>query len=130
MGQSHDAFSENLCRRCGVCCMLTIKVNGRSVAIPDLACKYLRPDGPLRFSCTVYEDRFSVAPWCLSARQALEQGVLAQDCPYRMGHRTGPVVLHPRLVRLIKADIIAALDAAPLPPWLDPLLYERFKDKV
>lgn len=102
---------ENLCRRCGSSCHWAVPVNGLPVVVDELHCTYLARDPDGRFRCTVYETRFEVAPWCRTAEQALEHGLLAQDCPYakhRSGYR-GKVTLHPRLQKTVEPAIRAEI---------------------
>lgn len=112
---------EALCHRCGVCCMAALRVNGRVVAIRELACRYLQDVGKGAFACSVYDHRFEVAPWCRTVPQVLPEGVLAADCGYREGQSTSqaPVRMHARLVKLIAPNISAVFDAAGWPEWLD-----------
>lgn len=111
----------DLCHRCGVCCMAALRVNGRVVAIRELACRYLRDEGRGRYACSVYERRFEVAPWCLKVPKALPEGVLAPDCGYREGRPApeAPVLLNGRLVRLIAPQIRAAFAPGGWPLWVD-----------
>jgi uncharacterized cysteine cluster protein YcgN (CxxCxxCC family) len=102
--------------------MYTLRVNGRPVAIRELACPYLEETSRDRYDCSCYERRFDQAPWCLTIPEARRQPVLAPDCPYRdddaFPAADAPQRLHPRLVQRIKAQVQATLDAHGLPPWL------------
>ncbi|MSP90421.1 MAG: hypothetical protein EXR79_01225 [Myxococcales bacterium] len=73
---------EATCRRCGASCHVAVPIQGRTVVVPGLHCQFLAADGPGRFRCTVYADRFARAPWCHAARDVVSQGFLADDCPY------------------------------------------------
>ena len=111
MDRSHDEH-EALCRRCGISCHFAVPVNGLPIVVDDLHCTFLGRSDDGRFACTVYEKRFEVAPWCATSDEALEQGLLAQDCPYAAGVRgyRGKTRLHPRLLTpalpMIRADLL------------------------
>ena len=111
---------DTLCRRCGVCCMGTLRINGRPVAVRGLACRYLQNQGSGRYGCLVYARRHAVAPWCLSVEQALAAGVLARDCPYRVPDEEAtdaPVLLSESQERRLGPLIREAADRDP-PSWL------------
>ncbi len=56
------------------------------VIIPELHCRFLeRSHATGEFRCTVYENRFEMAPWCMTANEAARGGALAWDCPYSTG---------------------------------------------
>lgn len=102
---------ENLCRRCGSSCHWAIPVNGLPVIVDELHCTFLAKDPDGRYRCTVYANRFEVAPWCRTAEQALDAGLVAQDCPYaqnRPGYK-GKVRLHPRLQKTVEPAIRAEI---------------------
>jgi hypothetical protein len=101
--------------------MAALRVNGRVVALRELACRYLVDVGKGRFACSVYERRFEIAPWCLKVPQALPEGVLSPDCGYRGGRPApdAPVRLNSRLVRLIAPQIRAAFEPGGWPEWVD-----------
>ncbi len=109
---------EALCSRCGTSCHYGVPVNGLSVIVDDLHCTFLVRTDDGRFACSVYEDRFRQAPWCATAEEALEQGLLSQTCGYVAAARAkGPLAyrgktrLHPRLeakvLPAIRAEILA-----------------------
>ena len=79
--QEHEA----LCRRCGQSCHFAVPVNGRNTIVDDLHCTFLGKNEDGTFFCTVYERRFEEAPWCHTTDEALQDGLLAQDCPYARG---------------------------------------------
>ena len=91
---------EALCRRCGMSCHFAVPVNGLAVVIDELHCRFLVPGEGGTFHCSVYADRFEKAPWCATVDQALESGLLAQDCPYTRGVSgyRGKTRLHRRLL--------------------------------
>ncbi len=84
---------EAKCERCGVSCHAAYPLkDGRSVVIQDLSCRFygIAPDG--KPGCTVYEERFEKAPWCLHSSRAGYMGALHEGCPYRIeGTVTGKV---------------------------------------
>ncbi len=77
-----DTAHEDKCRRCGVSCHVAVPIGKRVIAVPGLHCRFLAEDAPGQFSCTVYADRFTQAPWCHHADVASPLGYLAHDCPY------------------------------------------------
>lgn len=111
--ESDQEAQEALCRRCGQSCHFAIPVNGLAVVVDDLHCQFLAHDDDGRFHCTVYTERYERAPWCHSAGQALEVGLLAQDCPYARGTRgyRGKTRLQRRLMEKvlphIRAEVLA-----------------------
>jgi uncharacterized cysteine cluster protein YcgN (CxxCxxCC family) len=67
-------------------CHTPILLDKQPVIIPELRCKYLAHDEASgEFSCTVYERRHEVAPWCKSVPESIPTGALAWDCPYVAG---------------------------------------------
>ncbi len=126
------AEHEALCRRCGLSCHFGLPVNGLAVAIPGLRCRFLIEDGPGHFACTVYADRFARAPWCRSVAVALEEGLLAQDCPYargRAGYR-GKVWLHRRLLAQVLPAVRRHLLQVGLPESVDVPLAVAFMNRA
>lgn len=115
---------EALCRRCGISCHFAIPVNGLAVVIDALRCKFLSQiEGePGRYHCSVYESRYSVAPWCHSAESALHAGFLAQDCPYARGHKgyRGKVRLSASLQRQVLPAIRSEIVRVGIPIGADP----------
>ena len=116
-----------LCRRCGVCCMLSMRINGVAVAVPELACRHLAREGG-RAACAVYARRHEVAPGCLTVPAALAEGVLERDCPYRgaADRGSGPRALGPAQALRVRPAILLAVGAAE-PAWLDPAAIEAFR---
>ena len=107
--------------------MLSIRVNGLAVAVPDLACRHLVRAGAA-WACAVYAHRHDVASWCLTVEAAVAEGVLERDCPYRgvADRGDGPRVLGQAQARRLRDAILAAVDTAP-PEWLDPASIEAFR---
>jgi uncharacterized cysteine cluster protein YcgN (CxxCxxCC family) len=103
---------EALCRRCGISCHFAVPVNGLPVVVDDLHCRFLEQEDDGRFKCSVYTERYERAPWCHSAEEALENGLLAQDCPYAAGTSgyRGKTRVHTRLqakvLPAIRAEVI------------------------
>ncbi|MDR1520461.1 MAG: hypothetical protein LBU23_10015 [Planctomycetota bacterium] len=80
-GGREATASEELCRRCGVCCHEKARF-GSLVVITDIPCRFLDPATRL---CRVYPDRLSRQPRCSSAADSLLAGTLPADCPYVQG---------------------------------------------
>ena len=118
------AEHEALCRRCGMSCHFAIPVNGLAVVVDELRCKFLvrDPGEAGRYSCSVYERRFELAPWCHTAQDALAGGFLAQDCPYARGvpGYRGKVRLSPGLLQKVLPAIRAEVARAGAPIGADP----------
>ena len=128
LSQEHEAK----CRRCGQSCHFAIPVNGLAVVVDDLHCKFLQAEEQGRFRCSVYDTRFEKAPWCATVDEALEQGLLAQDCPYTSetrGYR-GKTRLHARLMTKVEPGIRQSLlrDGGPLGLDVDGAL--RFLERT
>lgn len=123
---------EALCRRCGVSCHFAVPVNGLPVVVEDLHCRFLDRDVDGRFGCTVYEERFERAPWCATASEALEGGLLAQDCPYTRwttGYR-GKTPLSERLMRQVMPAIRAEVLARGVPVGISEDGLRRFLERT
>ncbi|MCO4760551.1 MAG: hypothetical protein KC502_03560 [Myxococcales bacterium] len=114
-----DAAHEAQCRRCGVSCHLAIPVNDVPVMIPGLRCQYLAPTST-GFDCTVYADRFKVAPWCHHADVAGPQGFLARDCPYVLaeGFGRGKIRLSRQQYDRYWPAILGELLRVGVPEWI------------
>jgi len=80
--------TESLCRRCGDCCHLSIKLPRPSgpvrILVPGLVCKFLRWDGDTA-TCEVYEERAAKAPWCNNTENGLMMGLYTAGCGYVQG---------------------------------------------
>lgn len=116
-----DATHESLCRRCGISCHLAIPINGIAVTVPGLHCKYLAEVARGRFECTVYPQRFELAPWCHHADEAAPLGYLARDCPYalRGGWRAGKVRPGAAAAATVWPLMLAELERDGVPDWID-----------
>lgn len=115
-----DPTHEALCRRCGVSCHLALPVNDIPVVIPGLRCKYLSAQGA-QWGCSVYPQRFELAPWCHHADQAGPQGFLAHDCPYTAGEATAPgkVNVSPETMERLWPAIFREICRVGVPEWID-----------
>jgi len=77
---------ESYCTNCGDCCRpsVTVKSIDRSpfkILVKGLSCKFNKSiDG--NSTCTVYEERFQKAGWCLDLKGMIREGVAPLDCPY------------------------------------------------
>ena len=77
MSKKHEAK----CRQCGRCCENKLKLGGK-VYLTGTYCKWL----DLKTKrCTVYANRSTVCPTCLSIPQAIACRILPNDCPYVAG---------------------------------------------
>ena len=128
LGAATDA-REDLCRRCGVSCHFAVPVNGLPVVIDELRCRYLLRAEDGRFACSVYPQRYQVAPWCHSAEDALLKGLQAQDCPYGRGAPSadpaaprvrGKTRLSPSLLHKVLPAILAEIQRVGVPSGADP----------
>lgn len=74
-------YDPKICNQCGKCCHAGI--DDRRV-MRSHVCKFLQRDEANSniTACSVYQNRFIVAPWCLSVSEAIEQKRLPNDCPY------------------------------------------------
>ena len=78
-----DWKHDDLCRKCGECCRLKLRIDEKVVALPFF-CPAL--DAETR-KCRIYYNRFEVLPrlvgrQCQTARQARENGDLPLVCAY------------------------------------------------
>lgn len=72
-------LGEHICRRCGKCCYIKIRKNGK-IYLTDKPCKNLNKD----MTCSVYIKRT-----CLGHREALMKGLLPENCAYVEEWRKG-----------------------------------------
>lgn len=110
---------EDLCKRCGLCCHVSIKVGRSNIVLPGLHCRYLLVEGD-KSTCTVYDRRFEVAYWCLDRKTALERHLMAADCPYHLGFKDseGKIMLHQRLIGEVAKIIIPILLKTGIDDWI------------
>lgn len=71
--ETHEAT----CERCGRCCQRKIELNGEIIAAGP--CPMY--DGDEK-KCLVYSTRFQRVPFCRNILQAIDGGLLPEDCPY------------------------------------------------
>lgn len=76
-----EASDEELCRRCGLCCRVKLLIDDELVATP-FVCPHLDRETRL---CTIYERRFELNPFCVSAVDGVEARIFPADCPYVRG---------------------------------------------
>jgi uncharacterized cysteine cluster protein YcgN (CxxCxxCC family) len=115
-----SADSEDLCRRCGISCHPAAKVGVLRVVLPDVHCKFLGHEEDGKTFCTVYDRRFSEAPWCLTAKEAAPRHLLSQDCLYHGERRDrgGKAFLHPRILASIRPQIVEQVLTHGVPHWV------------
>ncbi len=96
-----SASMELLCRRCGLCCHLKVRVgNDEFVIHPEEGCRFLGSDG----LCQVYQNRFEKCSTCLSREKMIAKDyVLPEGCPYtklRTDYKAAKVVTPEEFDRL------------------------------
>ena len=79
--QTSPTHSVDICRRCGRCCYVKLRLGGVLVET-NQACSFLDTQSRL---CTVYEERFQRNRGCLTVEEAIREGVFPQDCSYVAG---------------------------------------------
>ena len=70
----------NLCIDCpvrGLCCYHSKKFGNNNIITNP--CRYLDGDRKL---CTIYEERFTINPICLTIEEAITKGQLPKECLY------------------------------------------------
>ena len=72
---SEELFPDELCERCGRCCILHAYKTEKGVEV--IYCEHLDPETKL---CKVYKDRFKHG--CLTVMEGILAGVFPKDCPY------------------------------------------------
>jgi hypothetical protein len=71
--------SENdICLKCGRCCYEKL-ITDDDIVITSVPCKYLDEKTKL---CTIYNERHTLHPNCLSVQAAIERRAFPADCPY------------------------------------------------
>ena len=73
--------TENICRRCGICCHEKIRM-GEQIIITDIPCKHL---DVATNQCRIYDQRAELEPRCLSAAESARGNGLPGTCPYVAG---------------------------------------------
>jgi len=113
-------------------CHFAVPINGLPVVVDDLHCRFLESDDDGKYRCGVYLERFERAPWCHTVEESLENGLLAQDCPYAAatsGYRGKTRLstrLEARVLPHVRADILA--NGLPVGVSLDGL--QRFLERT
>ncbi len=77
---------ESYCNNCGDCCSPSVLVKSTrtspfKVLVKDLKCKFSKSVNGDN-TCTVYNERFNKAPWCLDLKGMIKGGVAPLHCPY------------------------------------------------
>ena len=71
---------DSICERCGRCCQASmLKVDGQIVQIKEQYCEFYNEE---THDCICYAQRHEMKPECLSVPQAIDKGMLPEDCPY------------------------------------------------
>ena len=96
------------------------------MVVPQLHCCFLKPTDPDRrpgdaggFGCTVYDRRFTMAPWCHTADDAGPQGFLADDCPYGTPPGEGKRRVSPEELDRLWPEILRRLRVWGVPAYVD-----------
>ena len=97
---------------------MPVEVGDNKYVVEEIHCRFLARESDGRYACTVYENRFEMAPWCHTAEEALASGHLATDCPYTShdpnykGRVWAPPAVRDKLMPIIRKKLIA--DGLPL----------------
>jgi uncharacterized cysteine cluster protein YcgN (CxxCxxCC family) len=77
--------AQDPCMHCGKCCRCKHPLDdGREIADPTRACKYLKYDAAKdAHLCSIYYKRFRLNQNCMSAKEGVAEGLAPPDCPYR-----------------------------------------------
>ena len=73
---------ENLCKRCGVCCLEKFQIGEEIIFNKKKVCKFLQKINDHEYHCKVYANRNIYAPWCMSSYDAYKRRALSNTCPY------------------------------------------------
>lgn len=107
--EAHEAK----CRRCGVSCHFSLEVGDKKYVINEIHCRFLARETDGKFSCTVYDKRFELAPWCHTATDAINFGALATGCLYTedlpgyQGREWAPPNVKVKLLPRVRQKLIA-----------------------
>ena len=105
---------EDLCKRCGECCYIKIKIGGDMI-ISDVPCPYLDEASKL---CKVYERRHDFNQYCAQAEDAVLQGFAPTNCGYAPEGYRG--ARHPKseieriMVNIVARDALERLEWGPV----------------
>jgi uncharacterized cysteine cluster protein YcgN (CxxCxxCC family) len=97
-----SAVAADVCRRCGRCCAIKVVVGSEVLATP-YPCPLL---DERTHQCTVFDWRFELNPWCVSAAEGVAEGLWPADCPYA---RDVPGYRGPRLATAEELKAIRGL---------------------
>ena len=75
---SGEFFSDELCERCGRCCIVNVFKDSDGVPV-IIYCEHFDKETKL---CKIYYDRFEKENTCLSMMEAIMAQALPKDCPY------------------------------------------------
>ena len=80
---------ESYCTNCGACCRPSVLVKSSTISpfkilVKGLSCKFNKSANGESL-CTVYEDRFEKASWCLDLKGMIKEAAAPSDCPYVEG---------------------------------------------
>ena len=70
---------EQLCERCGRCCVEKLRLDDGTVVATDIPCQHLDPETRL---CRIYETRHVKQMRCLSVADGIRAQAFPADCPY------------------------------------------------
>ncbi|MDK2790646.1 MAG: uncharacterized protein PWP15_1153 [Methanothermococcus sp.] len=76
---SNELFPDELCERCGRCCIVHVFNSGDSEKPQIIYCTHLDKETKL---CKIYKDRFKKEDECLTVMEAIMVSALPKDCPY------------------------------------------------
>lgn len=105
--------TEELCTQCGDCCHATLHADNGMVVVPELPCRFLAVKSVGTYHCTVYEDRFHVAPWCRDLMTGMLTGAYPVTCNYTKGFNgyVGGQVLSDKQYELLRPSLQKAIRA-------------------
>jgi len=103
----HEAESESLCRKCGLCCHIKVKLlDGTVIIHPTATCKFQDANG----ICSIYKKRFAINPACPPLEKILHKDyILPEGCPYtklRPGYKAARVVTLEEFNRITLEDLL------------------------
>ncbi|AEH07203.1 hypothetical protein [Methanothermococcus okinawensis] len=76
---SGELFQDELCKRCGRCCIVNVYIDPENKSPVITYCKHFDKETKL---CKIYKDRFKKEKTCLSMMEAIMAQALPKDCPY------------------------------------------------
>jgi uncharacterized cysteine cluster protein YcgN (CxxCxxCC family) len=101
--------------------MAAIPINGIPVVLTGIRCMYLNKESEKTWRCSVYENRFSIAPWCLNLSDAARTGALSQDCPYvsLINGYSGKKLVSEGILRKYLHEIMNDFQKRGIADWVD-----------